>query len=199
LAKSTHRDPLQSLRRKMVAKRRALTAEARRLAAARAARRFWRMAPARRARTVACYAAVRGEISCDPIIATAIARGVTVCMPVVRRDRLVFATQAAHERTRRNRFGIPEPLAAYARRRLSSAIDVIVMPLVAFDHAGRRLGTGRGYYDRTLQSVARRKWRRRPLLVGIAYDFQCVAQLPERPWDVPMDVIITETKCIALR
>lgn len=193
------RDPLQTLRRKISAQRRALPDGTRRLASSQAARQFWRLPATRRARVLACYAAVRGEISCDQITIRARARGATVCMPVLKAKRLVFVKLTVRGRTRRNRFGIPEPLAGPGRARLLSDIDIIVMPLIAFDHDGRRLGAGGGYYDRTLQSVARRKWRRRPLLVGIAYDFQSVAQLPERAWDAPMDAVITETKRIRFR
>jgi 5-formyltetrahydrofolate cyclo-ligase len=186
------------LRRKITARRRALPVAAQRAASAKAGRNFWRLPAARRARVIACYAAVRGEISCEPIVSAARKRGVTVYMPVIQRNRLAFMKFVARARTRRNRFRIPEPLTTHARKRPPAAIDVIVMPLVAFDPEGRRLGTGGGYYDLTLQSAARRNWRRLPFLVGIAYDFQCVAHLPERPWDVLMHAIVTETKCITL-
>ena len=180
----------------MSGQRRALPEPARRMAATRVARRFWRLPQARRARALACYAAVRGELPCQPIIAAAHARGMLLCMSVLRADRLVFAQLGRHGRTRRNRFGIAEPLASRAGCRAAATFDVIVLPLVAFDLSGRRLGTGGGFFDRTLQSVARRRWCRRPLLVGIGYDFQCVAHLPDRPWDVRLDAIITETKLV---
>jgi 5-formyltetrahydrofolate cyclo-ligase len=180
----------------MGAQRRALREPLRRTAAAHVARRFWRLPQARRARALACYTAMRGEMSCKPIVAAAHARGIILCMPVLQADRLGFAQLARRGRTRRNRFGIPEPLASRGRCRAAATFDVIVLPLVAFDLSGRRLGTGGGFYDRTLQSVARRRWCRRPLLVGIGYDFQCVPHLPDRPWDVPLDVIITETKLV---
>ena len=196
LASSAESASLNALRRKIKAQRETLRGPMRRSAATGVARRFWRLPQARRARALACYAAVRGEMSCKPIIAAAQARGIILCMPVVQAGRLVFARLARRGRTRRNRFGIPEPLVSRANCRVAATFDVIVLPLVAFDLSGRRLGTGGGFYDRALQSVARRRWCRRPYLVGIAYDFQCVSHLPDRRWDVPLDAIITDTKLV---
>ena len=65
--------------------------------------------------------------------------------------------------------------------------------LVAFDAAGNRLGMGAGYYDRALRRRLERStpWRR-PRLIGVAYACQQVPAIPASPWDVPLDLVVTE-------
>jgi len=79
-------------------------------------------------------------------------------------------------------------------RQLKSArdLDVIFMPLVAFDEFGGRLGMGGGFYDRTLRFVARRRAWSRPHLVGLAYDLQRVPKVHGDSWDVALAKIVTE-------
>ena len=79
-------------------------------------------------------------------------------------------------------FGIPEPVGEeftdYA------AIDVVVVPGVAFDAKGNRLGRGRGYYDRILRETGETK------KIGVCFDFQFVESVPTEPFDVLMDAVL---------
>ena len=93
----------------------------------------------------------------------------------------------AYTPLRRGRFGVQQP-ATKARAPLHR-LDLILLPLLAFDNHGRRLGTGGGYYDRL---IGRRRAFCRPLLVGYAYSAQLVPELPEDPWDQKLDAVITE-------
>jgi 5-formyltetrahydrofolate cyclo-ligase len=68
-------------------------------------------------------------------------------------------------------------------------IDVFIIPGVAFDRQGNRLGRGRGYYDRLLQGI-------RAPIIALAYDFQVIAQVPRASYDVSVPVIITEKETI---
>jgi 5-formyltetrahydrofolate cyclo-ligase len=70
-------------------------------------------------------------------------------------------------------------------------LDVVLIPVVAFDVHGWRLGFGAGFYDRKL-AFMRRPFVRKPRLVGIGYDFQRVPPQPQSPWDVPLHAIVTE-------
>jgi 5-formyltetrahydrofolate cyclo-ligase len=92
---------------------------------------------------------------------------------------------------RRGAFGIAEPMGGRAVP--ARALDLVFMPLVGFDRAGHRIGMGRGFYDRHFAHRARPRQWRRPLLVGIAYDVQCVAALAAATHDVPLDAIVTES------
>ena len=89
---------------------------------------------------------------------------------------------------RRNRFGISEP-AGRQRQRAARRMDVIVLPLLGFDQQGHRLGTGGGYYDRTLASP---RPFRKPLLVGYGYAMQQLASIPAEPWDIHLNAAATE-------
>ena len=93
------------------------------------------------------------------------------------------------ERQVKNRYGIFEPIGTGEPLELSK-FDLIIMPLVAFDNQGNRIGMGAGFYDRAIASIAKR-----PLLIGLAFDFQ-EKSIPTEVWDVPIDVIITNQKII---
>lgn len=69
-------------------------------------------------------------------------------------------------------------------------LDVLFCPLVAVDKVGTRMGMGGGYYDATL-SKSHRLQLPKPLIIGWCYDFQVVDALPKKPWDVPMDMVVT--------
>lgn len=67
-------------------------------------------------------------------------------------------------------------------------IELVVVPAVAYDRRGNRLGRGKGFYDRLLGSIRATK-------IGVAYEFQVVDEIPAEPHDVPMDMIITPSGC----
>lgn len=71
-------------------------------------------------------------------------------------------------------------------------IEVIIVPGVAFDRKGRRLGRGKGFYDRLLETAKATK-------IGIGYEFQLVDELPSEPHDIPMDMVITEYSTIIVK
>lgn len=71
-------------------------------------------------------------------------------------------------------------------------IELVVVPAVAYDRKGRRLGRGKGFYDRFLQHTKATK-------VGVGYDFQLVESLPSEAHDVPMDIVITQKTTIIIK
>jgi len=77
----------------------------------------------------------------------------------------------------------------------------VLLPLVAFDNNGGRLGMGAGYYDRTFKHLARESKQRRgkTILVGIGYEFQRMRKVPTDEMDVLLDFVVTEKDCIACR
>ncbi|MDE0680706.1 MAG: 5-formyltetrahydrofolate cyclo-ligase [Gammaproteobacteria bacterium] len=144
------------------------------------------------ARCIAAYMAHRGEMSCEPIIEWALGRGVDVQLPVVVGRHMRFAPYDPGQALTPNRWGILEP--EWRPRSWVSARrpNVVLVPLVAFDSDGNRLGQGGGYYDRAFAFRNTAKNWRRPLLVGLGYDFQQVGQLDAKATDVPVDAVITE-------
>ncbi|TVQ87654.1 MAG: 5-formyltetrahydrofolate cyclo-ligase [Chromatiaceae bacterium] len=187
--------PPLRLRRDLRAARRALSPRQQRQHAAAVARHLGRNPRLRRVRRIALYLPADGEVDPGPLrerLARPVRRWY---LPVLRqhpRGRLWFVRQRRGERLRRNRFGIPEPLRRSGAILPGHALDLVLVPLVGFDGRCNRLGMGGGFYDR---SLAFRRWRRhwqRPLLIGLAHECQRVAQIAARPWDVPVDAVVTE-------
>lgn len=139
------------------------------------------------------YAPFAGEISPEQAVNNLATRAVyfpriinfrTCHMQFFRADRLESL----------NKYGIVEP-ARNSQALAANAFDVILMPLVAFDRAGTRVGMGAGYYDRALASLTHQH-STKPYLVGLAHHFQEVNSLEPAPWDVPLDAILTDREFI---
>ena len=144
---------------------------------------------------VALYLPMPGEVDLRPSIEGARRRGTRIYVPRIvsrRRRRMLFAPWADGATWRTNAFGIVEPGTAAGARPVIG-LDVVVLPVVGFDPRGNRLGMGAGYYDRALRRRLERgaAWRR-PLLVGVAFACQQLDDIPASPWDVPLDLVVTE-------
>lgn len=156
------------------------------------ARSLWRMPLLARCQRIACYMAVDGEVDCASFMVAAVARGRQIFLPVVHGCGLLFAPWQPGVPMARNRYGIPEPLSEAGTWLRGTQLDVVLAPLVAFDAGGRRLGMGGGYYDRSFAFTRQRGRWQHPRLVGLAHEFQCVASLPARSWDIGMHAVVTE-------
>ena len=179
------------IRSRLRQQRRALSRAARVSSAKQVARRLAASPLFRAARRIAIYLPHDGEIDLTPLLRHAWACGKTCYLPVLRSKRLGFALYRRGDGLRLNRFGILEPALPVCQQVGALALDLILVPLVAFDAQGHRLGMGAGFYDRTLAARARRTHWRRPRLIGVAYEFQQVAKLGPAPWDVPLDGVVT--------
>lgn len=176
-----------ALRLQMRAQRRALPPFRRRLANRAITRRIAALPAFSRARTVALYWPADGEPDVRVLADIAWRQRKHVLLPVVAsQGAMRFVRWVPGAKLRRNRYGIPEPI---ARRGgiPATRIDLVIMPLVAFDARGNRLGMGGGYYDRALATRGRRT-----TLLGAAFSFQQAPVVPAQPWDVPLDIIVTE-------
>lgn len=139
------------------------------------------------ARRIALYLANDGEIETTPLEALCRNKGKQLFLPVIdEKSQLEFAAWDKDRTLVVNRFGIPEPRSE-AERSSASALDIVILPLVAWDLQGGRLGMGGGFYDRTLAGVSG------PLLVGLAHSMQQVPCVPSDPWDISMDFVVTDT------
>ena len=185
----------QQIRQRIRALRRGLSQSEQRRHARALARNLERTPAYRRARRIAFYLAADGEIDPGLALKRALRAGKRCYLPVLpkRRQRSLWFV-AYHRRTRlqRNRFGIPEPSLRHRERVAPMGLHIMVMPLVAFDAAGHRLGMGGGFYDRTLSYLRRRQHWKAPKLLGAAHELQRTEPIAPEPWDVPLDLVVTE-------
>lgn len=183
------------LRRRLRAQRLALAPEDQRRAAQQLAAQVIHTRAFRVSRRVAFYLAHHGEIDPAPILEHAQHLGKTCYLPVLSHlswDRLWFAPAKPGVEFKRNRFGIPEPQVPARELVRAPALDLILLPLVGFDPAGHRLGMGGGFYDKSLAFLRHRQRWHKPHLIGLAYEFQRLAQLPTNVWDVPLTAVVTD-------
>lgn len=134
----------------------------------------------------AVYSAMRGEVNSFAIAQHMRDYRKTVCLPRIAGDHLNFHIWNEDDALEQHGFGHTEPM-AHAEE-LTPAI--VLVPLVAFDGHGHRLGYGGGYYDRTMQQL--REKANPPLFIGVAYAMQEVDHLPHEPHDQHLDGILTE-------
>jgi len=153
--------------------------------------RFFSLPDYLSARTVMAYLNLPSEVRTQPYVWAVQEQGRQVVVPYCEGDELgLFRLDSMHELAA-GTLGILEPrieLRARAERRVEVAqLDLILVPGVAFDRRGGRLGHGKGYYDRLL-----RRARRDTPLVGLAFECQLVPAVPMLPHDVPVDKLVTE-------
>ena len=146
-------------------------------------------------RTVAGYVALagKGELDPAPALAAMASRGARVAYPRIASTALTFH-QVDRDALVPGRFGLLEPPADAPALPLES-LDLVVVPGVAFDTAGGRLGFGGGFYDRTFGDLARAGTRRAPL-IALCFDLQVVARCPVGPNDVRVDLVVTESRTL---
>lgn len=180
----------RALRRSFRQRRRRLTASVRAAHAEAAARHFFVAGLQFSGRTFGAYVAADGELDPAPLLRRLRHPRRRLALPVVRRGGVMdFYQVRPGTRFVTNRFGIPEP-APGTPWVPPLSIDVLLMPLVAFDDRGNRLGMGAGFYDRF---IGRLPARLRPRLIGLAHEVQrSEAPLPAAPWDVPLDGVLSE-------
>lgn len=149
-------------------------------------------------RRVAGYWAVRGELPLNLVVAALRRRGQRYYLPILgHRRQLRFGEYAEGTPLANNRVAIPEPEVAIAQQLAPRDLGLILVPLLAFDAAGNRLGTGGGWYDTSLAFLRTGPRPGTPLLVGVGYGFQQVEHLPVEAWDVPLDYVATEEALLA--
>ena len=157
-------------------------------------------------KNVGTYVPIRGEISphqllaslqpqkvCIPYITDMAAGEMHFCsadLNVLTNPRLMQSSDVP-----RNSYGIPEPITSTVPVPVRQ-LDALFVPLVAFDRFGCRLGLGAGFYDRAFAFRLNRRAAARPLLIGLAHNFQEFKKVESQYWDVPMDAIITPAKII---
>ncbi len=187
----------QSLRKHIRQQRHRLDQRERHHCAIKVAHNLSRLSLFRNADRIACYLPNDGELDLSDVIKHIWHMRKRCYLPILdhlSNNRLWFAPYTPTTPLGSNCYRIPEPDISPRYFARAHSLDLVLMPLVAFDESGNRLGMGGGYYDRTLSFLHHRTRWRRPKLLGIAYDFQKQDKLPAENWDIPLDGIITEKK-----
>ncbi|MCF6437969.1 5-formyltetrahydrofolate cyclo-ligase [Pseudoalteromonas luteoviolacea] len=137
-----------------------------------------------------------GELRTNLLIQSLWDRNIQVYLPVIHPfsgTSLLFQKYEKNSTMIQNRYAILEPKLNCYEICPIEQLDYLLMPLVAFDEHGNRLGMGGGYYDRTLANYYSQRWVK-PKLIGLAHDCQKVSELPIEAWDVPLPAILTPTQ-----
>ncbi|RUM60718.1 MAG: 5-formyltetrahydrofolate cyclo-ligase [Persephonella sp.] len=146
----------------------------------------------------------RNEVDTKPIIRELLKRKKTVLLPKVEKNRILPIFISDISDLKEGFAGIKEPEGkVYPKEK----IDIVVVPAVAYDRKGYRLGYGKGFYDRFLKDFQNlkgklcfktkvRRNRFETQLIGLAYDFQVLDKLPHEKHDIPVDIIITPKEVI---
>lgn len=190
-----------NIRQRLRIARRALSADQQQLFADQLATIICRDPVFLRARRVGIYLANDGEIDPSILMEIALKSGKRCFLPILhplKVNRLYFGEYNTRTVLRPNRFGIPEPKLKTRQLVPPWSLDIIFMPLVAFDRQGNRMGMGGGFYDRTLAFMAKSN-RQKPLLIGLAHSSQEIDQLSQQNWDIPLHLIATNREIICAK
>lgn len=145
------------------------------------------------AQRIGFYHSVRGEA--DPSSLKTLDK--SFFLPVLSKNKdegLVFIQLTDETQFENNKFNIPEPVFNEETIVSAQTLDLVLVPLLAFDKKGNRLGMGGGFYDRTF--AFKKDKNIKPILLGYAYDFQEIDALEPESWDVGLDIIATESGII---
>lgn len=146
-----------------------------------------------RAECLALYAPAHNETDTSLILTEAFKAGKRVLYPAVCGQHMVFRQVKQVEELQEGAFGILEPCPTGTDHHADEA-DLIVVPGVAFDPSGHRIGYGKGFYDRFLQHPGRTAH-----LVGLCHDFQLTGEIiPADSHDIPMEIVVSDQRIIRI-
>lgn len=181
------------IRARLLLQRRALSEKERRKRSEEISERFLALPDFRSARSIQFYLAAADEVQTERMIEEALRLRKRVAVPVIAPEKraLTFSEldSLRPERLEAGPFGIRQPRPEFRKEVALEEIDLWVLPGVAFDEGGGRLGFGAGYYDRLLH-------RARGTRIGLAYDFQVMDRLPVDHTDQAVDLIVTEKRIV---
>ena len=187
----------QALRQALKLRRQQLSPAQQSQAAAQLVDRLMQLESVQQAKCIAAYHSFGAELDTGPLLDALLASNKQVCLPVLHPfapGHLLMLAYDKNTTMRMNTYGIAEPLLDCRRVVPISQIDCLLTPLVGFDSAGNRIGMGGGFYDRTLAGWSRGHYPQLSV-IGLAHDCQHVDSIPVEPWDVPLPMVLTPSRC----
>ena len=144
-----------------------------------------------KANVIALYVNKGSEVETKPLIRKALASGKKVLIPITKKNtrELLYSEISSLDALVPGTFGIPEPRDAKARA-LTTA-NIVLVPGVVWDIYGYRLGWGKGYFDTVLSRLSDSS-----LSIGLSFDLQLVEQVPREQFDLPVEMLVTESRVI---
>ena len=143
------------------------------------------------AHTILFFAPLPDELDVWPVLEQSLALGTTCALPFFDAEKKTYGARMLNHLAMEivtGKFGVREPVATCAEMPLDQ-FDLVLVPGMAFDLQGNRLGRGRGFYDRLLEKVSGIK-------CGVAYDFQLLESIPTEPHDAKVNFILTPGRCV---
>lgn len=144
---------------------------------------------------IASYVAFGAEVDLIPLLASFSQNKQQCYVPMVLPQfQMAFAPVDKNTEYTENQYGIKEPQVEPSLYKQASDIDAVLVPLVGFDKQCNRMGMGGGYYDRCF--AHRKNTKTSPLLIGVAFEVQHANSVYAQSWDVPLDMVVTETRVV---
>jgi 5-formyltetrahydrofolate cyclo-ligase len=181
-------DPKKALRDRCLRRRSMIDDDTRDSAAETVASRGLSWLDSGRPQAIGGYMAIRNELDITQMMETLDDLGHGIGLPVVvaKHQPMIFRAWDGNHDLPKTTFGVPTPTA----EQVELEPDILLVPLLAFDADGYRLGYGGGFYDRT---IAKLRQTKQVIAIGVAFDEQEIPRLPREPHDIPMDWILTQS------
>jgi 5-formyltetrahydrofolate cyclo-ligase len=146
------------------------------------------------AHTILFFAPLPDELDVWPVLELSLVLGVNCALPFFDAEKKTYGARQLHHLATEivtGKFGVREPAATCAEIPLDR-FDLVLVPGMAFDSSGNRLGRGKGFYDRLLAETSGVK-------CGVGYDFQLLEKIPAEPHDARVNFILTPTCCVKIK
>jgi len=187
-----------AIRRHITQQRKQLSKQQQQLRSQQTANHLYHSSYFLQAKHIAYYLPIAGEADPTSLRTSTHKNEKTFYLPIVAQDgenELLFAKIHKNTHYKKNKYGIKEPIYHVKDLLAADKLDLVITPLVSFDHQGNRLGMGGGYYDRTFAFKCKKNTiaKKTPILIGYAYDFQQVNKLQPENWDISLNGIVTES------
>ena len=159
-------------------------------------KRLYDLPEFKEAKNILFYVSVKSEVNTQEAIKYLLeGKDKTIVVPyVVKKDKVLQLSELRDfNELEKKTFDILEPKEDYIRRYDAEKLDLIIVPGLAFDKSGHRIGYGHGYYDKFLKTI-----KNKPLKIGLSYNLQIVDNIPKKQHDIPVDIIVTESKVIKI-
>ena len=143
------------------------------------------------AHTILFFAPLPDELDVWPVLEMSLALGVNCALPFFDAEKKIYGAKLLKNLTTDiviGKFGVREPASTCAEIPLNQ-FDLVLVPGMAFDLSGNRLGRGQGFYDRLLENASGIK-------CGVCHDFQLLEKIPSEPHDAKVDFMLTPMRCV---